>query len=47
MDECVHRFDRATVEQTLDSLKNLDFDYATRAGVTIGVVASASAPRWC
>ncbi len=37
VDECVHRFDRATVEQTLDNLKNLGFHYATRAGVTIGV----------
>ena len=33
----VHRYDRATVEETLDNLKNLGFHYATRAGVTIGV----------
>ena len=37
VDECVHRFDRAMVEETLDNLKNLGFHYATRAGVTIGV----------
>jgi DNA-directed RNA polymerase subunit beta' len=37
VDEAVHRYDRATVEQVLDSLKNLGFHYATRAGVTIGV----------
>jgi DNA-directed RNA polymerase subunit beta' len=37
VDEVVHRYDRATVEQTLDSLKNNGFHYATRAGVTIGI----------
>jgi DNA-directed RNA polymerase subunit beta' len=37
VDEVVHRFDRATVEQVLDALKDLGFHYATRAGVTIGV----------
>ena len=37
VDETVHRYDRATVEETLDNLKNLGFHYATRAGVTIGV----------
>jgi len=37
VDETVHRYDRATVEQTLDNLKDLGFHYATRAGVTIGV----------
>ena len=33
----VHTYDRATVEEVLDNLKNLGFHYATRAGVTIGV----------
>ena len=37
VDETVHRYDRATVEEVLDNLKNLGFHYATRAGVTIGV----------
>ncbi|HEY7666630.1 MAG TPA: DNA-directed RNA polymerase subunit beta' [Actinomycetota bacterium] len=37
VDETVHRYDRATVEQVLDNLKNLGFHYATRAGVTLGV----------
>ena len=37
VDEVVHRYDRATVEQVLDNLKNLGFHYATRAGVTIGI----------
>ncbi|HEY2803729.1 MAG TPA: DNA-directed RNA polymerase subunit beta', partial [Actinomycetota bacterium] len=37
VDSCVHRYDRAQVEQTLDNLKNLGFHYATRAGVTLGV----------
>ena len=37
VDEVVHNYDRATVEQTLDNLKNLGFHYATRAGVTIGI----------
>ena len=37
VDETVHRYDRATVEEMLDNLKNLGFHYATRAGVTIGV----------
>jgi DNA-directed RNA polymerase subunit beta' len=37
VDETVHRYDRATVEETLDNLKRLGFHYATRAGVTIGV----------
>ena len=37
VDEVVHRYDRALVEEVLDNLKNLGFHYATRAGVTIGV----------
>ncbi len=37
VDACVHRYDRAQVEQILDNLKNLGFHYATRAGVTLGV----------
>jgi DNA-directed RNA polymerase subunit beta' len=37
IDECVGRFDRSQMEQTLDNLKELGFHYATRAGVTIGV----------
>jgi DNA-directed RNA polymerase subunit beta' len=37
VDEAVHRYDRARVEEILDNLKNLGFHYATRAGVTIGV----------
>ena len=37
VDLCVHRYDRAVVEQILDNLKNLGFHYATRAGVTLGV----------
>jgi len=37
VDECVHAYDRGTVEQVLDNLKNLGFHYATRAGVTLGV----------
>jgi DNA-directed RNA polymerase subunit beta' len=37
VDEVVHRYDRAQVEQVLDDLKNLGFHYATRAGVTIGI----------
>jgi DNA-directed RNA polymerase subunit beta' len=37
VDEVVHRYDRAQVEQVLDNLKNLGFHYATRAGVTIGI----------
>ncbi|MDP8956749.1 MAG: DNA-directed RNA polymerase subunit beta', partial [Actinomycetota bacterium] len=37
IDECVGRFDRSQMEQTLDNLKQLGFHYATRAGVTIGV----------
>jgi DNA-directed RNA polymerase subunit beta' len=37
VDVCVHRYDRATVEQILDNLKNIGFHYATRAGVTLGV----------
>jgi DNA-directed RNA polymerase subunit beta' len=37
VDECVHAYDRGTVEQILDNLKNLGFHYATRAGVTLGV----------
>jgi DNA-directed RNA polymerase subunit beta' len=37
VDQTVHDYDRAQVEQTLDNLKNLGFHYATRAGVTIGV----------
>jgi len=37
VDQCVHRYDRAEVEQILDNLKNVGFHYATRAGVTLGV----------
>ncbi|MEX2203330.1 MAG: DNA-directed RNA polymerase subunit beta' [Actinomycetota bacterium] len=37
VDSAVHRYDRGTVEQILDSLKNVGFHYATRAGVTLGV----------
>ncbi|HEX6844752.1 MAG TPA: DNA-directed RNA polymerase subunit beta' [Actinomycetota bacterium] len=37
VDEVVHIYDRARIEETLDNLKNLGFHYATRAGVTIGV----------
>ncbi len=37
VDEAVHGYDRARVEEILDNLKNLGFHYATRAGVTIGV----------
>jgi DNA-directed RNA polymerase subunit beta' len=37
VNECVHTYDRGTVEQVLDNLKNLGFHYATRAGVTLGV----------
>jgi DNA-directed RNA polymerase subunit beta' len=37
VDACVHRYDRAVVEQVLDNLKNVGFHYATRAGVTLGV----------
>ncbi len=37
VDACVMGYDRVTVESILDSLKNLGFHYATRAGVTIGV----------
>src|SRR5262245_8376655 len=37
VDEVVHAYDRAAVEEVLDNLKNLGFHYATRAGVTIGV----------
>ena len=37
VDQTVHDYDRAMVEETLDNLKNLGFHYATRAGVTIGV----------
>jgi DNA-directed RNA polymerase subunit beta' len=37
VDYCVHRYDRSTVEQILDNLKNLGFHYATRAGVTLGI----------
>ena len=37
VDEAVHRYDRARVEEILDNLKNLGFHFATRAGVTIGV----------
>jgi DNA-directed RNA polymerase subunit beta' len=45
VDECVHRFDRAMVEQTLDNFKNLGFHYATRAGVTIGVEDVTTPPN--
>ena len=44
VDEAVHRYDRATVEEILDNLKNLGFHYATRAGVTIGVEDVTRAP---
>jgi DNA-directed RNA polymerase subunit beta' len=37
VDETVHRYDRAVVEEILDNLKNLGFHFATRAGVTLGV----------
>jgi DNA-directed RNA polymerase subunit beta' len=37
VDQCVHKYDRAQVEQILDNLKNIGFHYATRAGVTLGV----------
>ena len=37
VDQTVHDYDRAQVEQTLDNLKNLGFHYATRAGVTVGI----------
>jgi DNA-directed RNA polymerase subunit beta' len=37
VDTCVHTYDRATIEQILDKLKNLGFHYATRAGVTLGI----------
>ena len=37
VDEAVHRYDRAVVEEILDNLKNLGFHFATRAGVTLGV----------
>src|SRR6266571_786364 len=37
VDQCVSRFDRATVEDVLDNLKRLGFHYSTRAGVTLGV----------
>src|SRR5439155_9427118 len=37
VDEVVHRYDRAQVEQVLDELKNLGSHYAPRAGVTSGI----------
>ncbi|HJP66201.1 MAG TPA: DNA-directed RNA polymerase subunit beta', partial [Actinomycetota bacterium] len=37
VDQCVQRFDKATVEHVLDSLKSLGFHFSTRAGVTIGI----------
>jgi DNA-directed RNA polymerase subunit beta' len=37
VDECVHKYDRASVQRILDDLKRLGFHYATRAGVTLGV----------
>jgi DNA-directed RNA polymerase subunit beta' len=37
VDQCVSRYDKATVEMVLDNLKRLGFHYSTRAGVTIGV----------
>jgi len=37
VDACVHTYDRSTIEQILDKLKNLGFHYATRAGVTLGI----------
>ncbi|MGH2673889.1 MAG: DNA-directed RNA polymerase subunit beta' [Actinomycetota bacterium] len=37
VDDCVHRWPRATVAGILDALKASGFHYSTRAGVTIGV----------
>ncbi|MFM7719255.1 MAG: DNA-directed RNA polymerase subunit beta' [Actinomycetota bacterium] len=37
VDTCVRRYDRKTVEEVLDGLKEVGFHWATRAGVTIGV----------
>ncbi len=45
VDEAVHRYDRATIEEILDNLKNLGFHYATRAGVTIGIEDVTVPPR--
>ena len=45
VDEVVHRYDRAQVEIVLDNLKNLGFDYATKAGVTIGVEDVTTPPE--
>jgi DNA-directed RNA polymerase subunit beta' len=43
VDDCVERFDKATVARILDNFKSLGFHYATRAGVTISV-ADVSTP---
>ena len=45
VDEVVHGYDRAAVEQVLDDLKNLGFHYATRAGVTIGIEDVTTPPE--
>ncbi|MEX0983700.1 MAG: DNA-directed RNA polymerase subunit beta', partial [Actinomycetota bacterium] len=45
VDEVVHNYDRARVEEILDNLKNLGFHYATRAGVTIGVEDVTTPPE--
>ncbi len=37
VDDCVHKYDRASVQRILDDLKRIGFHYATRAGVTLGV----------
>ena len=37
VDACVRRYDRKTVGEILDGLKEVGFHWATRAGVTIGV----------
>jgi len=37
VDDCVERYDRVQVEETLDAFKELGFHYATRAGVTISI----------
>jgi DNA-directed RNA polymerase subunit beta' len=37
VDQCVQQYDKATVGNVLDSLKQLGFHYSTRAGVTIGI----------
>jgi DNA-directed RNA polymerase subunit beta' len=45
VDEAVHRYDRARVEEILDNLKNLGFHYATRAGVTLGIEDVTTPPE--